>query len=97
MKNGLRYAASTGPTFSLENCPQLPRDTGDFVMSIILARYRSARSWGVVAMLRHLRAGTPGVADTGPDARLSLSAATPGENAALDHWRLVENRDTMNG
>ncbi len=50
-----------------------------------------------VAMLRHLRAGTPGVADTGPDARLSLSAATPGENAALDHWRLVENRDTMNG
>ena len=34
-----------------------------------------------------MRADTPGAADPGPDAALTLSAADPEANPALDHWR----------
>lgn len=40
-----------------------------------------------IRALRELRATTPGVADPGPDAGLSLAAAQPGDNAALQAWR----------
>lgn len=39
-----------------------------------------------IAALRKLRADSPGVADTGPDASLTLASVAPGENAALEEW-----------
>lgn len=38
-------------------------------------------------VLRALRADTPGVADTGPDADLALASVRPGDNPALEAWR----------
>lgn len=49
-----------------------------------------ARVPGVVdgiGALRKLHHATPGVADTGPDAGLTISAVKPTDNAALDDWR----------
>ena len=40
-----------------------------------------------VAALREMRADTPGVADTGPDAGLALSVVAGGENPALEAWK----------
>lgn len=40
--------------------------------------------------LRRLRADSPGVADTGPDATLTLDAVRPGDNPALAEWRQSE-------
>ena len=40
-----------------------------------------------ISKLRKLRADTPGVADTGPDAALTLASVAPGDNAALWEWR----------
>jgi hypothetical protein len=40
-----------------------------------------------LAMLRHLRASTPGVADSGVDAQLRIAALQPEGNAALDDWQ----------
>jgi hypothetical protein len=39
-----------------------------------------------LAALRQLRASTPGMADTGGDARLRFTALQPEPNAALDDW-----------
>ncbi|MFV2052600.1 holin family protein [Aliiroseovarius sp. YM-037] len=46
-----------------------------------------ARVPEVVSNLRALRALSPGVARTGADARLSVSAISGDENAALEDWR----------
>ena len=40
-----------------------------------------------VAALREMRADSPGVADTGPDADLALASVRPGVNPALDAWK----------
>ena len=40
-----------------------------------------------VRQLRALRASSPGVADTGSDAALTVAAIEPGANPALDAWR----------
>ncbi|WP_299842404.1 holin family protein [uncultured Roseovarius sp.] len=40
-----------------------------------------------IEKLRKLRADSPGAADTGPDAALTLASVAPGENAALFDWR----------
>lgn len=40
-----------------------------------------------IARIRALRADSPGVADTGPDAVLSLMATGPSENPALEDWK----------
>ena len=37
--------------------------------------------------LQALRSDTPGVADTAPDAGLTLASVRPGDNPALDAWR----------
>ncbi len=42
-----------------------------------------------VRRLRELRATSPGVADTGPDAALTMASVEPGENAALADWKRV--------
>ena len=42
-----------------------------------------------VKALRELRADSPGVADTAPDAALSLATLKPSENPALDAWKEV--------
>jgi hypothetical protein len=39
-----------------------------------------------LAMLRRLRASTPGVADTGGDARLRFASLQPEANPALEEW-----------
>jgi hypothetical protein len=39
-----------------------------------------------IKALRALRADSPGVADTGGDATLTLAAVAPSDNAALDDW-----------
>ncbi|MEM8732057.1 MAG: holin family protein [Pseudomonadota bacterium] len=45
-----------------------------------------------VATLRALRFDTPGVADTGADAGLSLAAVEPGDNPALIAWQQARVR-----
>ena len=40
-----------------------------------------------LAMLRQLRASTPGVADSGVDAQQRIAALQPEGNAALDDWQ----------
>ncbi|WP_300031076.1 holin family protein [uncultured Roseobacter sp.] len=40
-----------------------------------------------ISALKALRADTPGVADTGNDARLGLLSVEPENNVALDEWR----------
>lgn len=42
-----------------------------------------------VRQLRELRATSPGVAETGQDAALTLASIEPGENAALSEWKRV--------
>lgn len=42
-----------------------------------------------VRQLRALRATSPGVADTGADAALTLAATRPEDNAALSEWKRV--------
>lgn len=43
-----------------------------------------------VRQLRQMRATTPGVADTGQDAALTLAAIEPETNAALSEWKRVD-------
>ncbi len=49
-----------------------------------------------LTMLRQLRASTPGMADSGGDAKLKFSVLQPEANAALEDWQKAsqENRKT---
>jgi len=42
-----------------------------------------------IAELKEMRAETPGVADTGSDAQLSIASVHPGDNPALESWRAL--------
>lgn len=44
--------------------------------------------------IRELNHTSPGVADSGPDADLTLSATVPSENPALDEWRNTQRKTT---
>ncbi len=58
----------------------------EFQRSVAVTMARAPQVVENITALRKLRAGSPGVADTGPDAKLALAAFTPGENPALDDW-----------
>ena len=45
-----------------------------------------------IRALNTVRADSPGVADTGPDAALSLSVVKAGSNPALDDWKAIKGR-----
>lgn len=59
----------------------------DFQRSIAATMARAPQVAENIKALRRLRATTPGVADPGPDAALSLAAVDPGDNAALLDWK----------
>lgn len=59
----------------------------DFQRSIAATMARAPQVIENISTLRKLRADSPGVADTGADATLTLAAVKPGENAALTDWR----------
>jgi len=46
-----------------------------------------------IRTLRGLRPGTPGTADSGPDARLTLVATEPARNPALEDWKRGKSRE----
>ena len=58
----------------------------EFQHSIAATMARAPKVVENIAALRKLRADSPGVADTGPDAALTLASMTPGDNAALEDW-----------
>ena len=61
--------------------------TQDFQRDIAATMARAPQVIENIAALRALRADSPGAADPGPDAAVTLSAVAPEENPALDAWR----------
>ncbi|WP_294608583.1 holin family protein [uncultured Roseovarius sp.] len=59
----------------------------EFQRSITATLARAPQVADTIAALRHLRAESPGAADTRPDAPLALAAVTPADNPALEEWR----------
>lgn len=59
----------------------------DFQRDIAATMARTPQVVDNLGALRRLRADTPGVADTGADAQLSLTAVRPEGNPALEDWR----------
>lgn len=60
----------------------------DFQRDLAATMARAPQVMTNLRKLREMRADTPGVADTGPDAALSLAASEPDANPALEAWRL---------
>lgn len=58
----------------------------EFQRSIAATMARAPKVIENIASLQKLRADSPGAADTGPDAGLTLASVTPGDNPALDDW-----------
>ncbi|MEO1140686.1 MAG: holin family protein [Pseudomonadota bacterium] len=59
----------------------------EFQRSIATTMARAPQVVENIRMLRKLDSETPGMADAGSDAALSLTAVEPEDNAALDDWR----------
>ncbi len=59
----------------------------EFQRSIAATMTRAPQVMESLQTLRALRAGSPGAADAGADADLSLAALRPEDNAALAEWR----------
>lgn len=59
----------------------------EFQRSIAATMSRAPQVVQNIKTLRKLNAETPGVANAGSDATLTLAAVEPEENAALDDWR----------
>ena len=59
----------------------------EFQRSIATTMARAPQVIENISALRRLRADSPGVADTGPDAALMLAVVEPGDNAALKDWQ----------
>ena len=59
----------------------------EFQNSIVATMARAPKVIDNITALRKLRADSPGVADTGPDAALMLATVVPSDNAALEDWR----------
>lgn len=59
----------------------------EFQRSLSQTMTRAPKVIDNIAALRKLDAETPGVADTRPDAALTLASVSPSDNAALDAWR----------
>ncbi len=58
----------------------------EFQRSIAVTMAQAPQVIGNIAALRGLRADSPGVAATGPDAPLTLASVTPDDNPALEDW-----------
>lgn len=59
----------------------------EFQRSLATTMSRAPKVVDNIAALRKLRADSPGVADAGSDAALTLASVSPGNNAALIEWR----------
>lgn len=59
----------------------------EFQRSLANTMSRAPKVIDNIAALRKLDADSPGVADTKPDAALTLSSVSPADNAALEEWR----------
>lgn len=63
----------------------------DFQREIARAAARVPEAVANIAQIRALRADSPGVARTQPDANLSLAAVEPASNPALEDWRRMRS------
>lgn len=61
--------------------------TQNFQREIAVTMARAPQVMSNIATLRAMRADSPGAADPGPDAAVTLAAAEPAENQALEDWR----------
>lgn len=61
--------------------------TQNFQREIAVTMARAPQVMSNIATLRAMRADSPGAADPGPDAAVTLAAAEPAENPALEDWR----------
>ena len=59
----------------------------EFQRSLATTMARAPKVIDNIAALRKLGAKSPGVADTRPDAALTLASVSPADNAALEEWR----------
>jgi Holin of 3TMs, for gene-transfer release len=69
------------------------RKTQDFQRDIAVTMARTPQVIRNIETLERLRADSPGVADTGPDARLAAVVAGPGDNQALEDWRALARQE----
>ena len=58
-----------------------------FQREIVATMARTPQVMANISALQQMRADTPGAADTGPDAELTLAAVNPAENPALEDWK----------
>ena len=65
------------------------RKNQDFQRDIAVSVTRVPQVIANIGALEALRADSPGIAGSGPDARLSGTAVTPGQNAALEDWKAL--------
>jgi len=60
-----------------------------FQKDIVATMARVPQVIGNIAAIEKLRADSPGVADTGPDAQLTQAATWPVKNPALEDWKAL--------
>ena len=65
----------------------------EFQRSIATTMARAPKVLDNIEALRKLSPTSPGAAETGPDAALTLTSVPPGDNAALEDWRRNRARD----
>jgi len=65
------------------------RKNQDFQRDIAVTMARAPQAMANIAALRALGADSPGAAQTGDDAPLSLSAVLPEQNPALEAWKAL--------
>jgi len=63
------------------------RKSMDFQRDIAVSMARAPQVVANIGALEALRAGSPGMAESGRDARLSVAVVHPQENKALEDWR----------
>ncbi len=63
------------------------RKSQDFQRDIVVGMARAPQVIANISALEALRADSPGVAVSGPDAHLSVASMHPEFNAALDDWK----------
>lgn len=67
----------------------------DFQRDLAATMSRAPQVMANLGALADLRADTPGAADTGKDADLTLGAAQSEGNPALDHWKQLRGPATL--
>ncbi len=69
--------------------------TQDFQRDIAASMARAPQAMANIAALDQMRADTPGVADSGSNAQVSVAAVQPEQNRALEDWQTRQRPATM--